>query len=75
MDHGQRCAAIHVFNIQIAMYFLSILHIHSEFVFIMVVSFILRFPPQEICWKPEKCLIRMKPDEAPFSHNQVPIFA
>jgi len=50
MDHGRHCAAIHVFNIRIARYFLSILHIHGEFVFIMVASFILLFPPQEIMY-------------------------
>jgi len=44
MDHGRHCAAIHVFNIRIARYFLSILHIHGEFVFITVASFILFFP-------------------------------
>jgi len=52
MDHGQHCAAIHVFNIRIARYFLSIIHIQGEFVFItvLVASFILLFSPQEIMY-------------------------
>ena len=47
MDHGRHCVAIHLFNIRIARYFLSILHIHGEFVFITVALF---FPPQEIMY-------------------------
>jgi len=55
MDHGWHCAAIHVFNIRIARYiFLSILHIHGEFIFITVASFILLFPPQEIMYPGRK---------------------
>ena len=50
MDHGCHCAAIHLFNIQIARYFLSILHIHCKFIFIMVALFISPFPPQEIMY-------------------------
>ena len=61
MDHGQHCAAIHVFNIQIGRYFLFILHIHSKFVFIMVASFILLFPPQEIMYPGQRIGLRTVP--------------
>jgi hypothetical protein len=44
MDHEYYCAAIHLFNIRIARYFLSILHIHGEFMFITVALFISPFP-------------------------------
>jgi len=54
MDHERYCAAIHLFNIRIARYFLSILHIHGEFVFISVALFISPFPPQEIMY-PRRC--------------------
>ena len=54
MDHGHHCAAIHLFNIRIARYFLSILHIHGEFIFITVALFISPFPPREIMY-PRRC--------------------